>query len=252
VQPILVPYHLDDHVAALDVPLEPELVLTRELDGSDVWERIAPLYDTVATAVADSVEQHRLPVVMSGDCTTSLGIVAGLQRAELAPSVVWFDGHGDLQTPETTTSGYVGGFPLRLIVGYRPDLIGTRLGLEAIAEHRVVLVDARDLDPPERQFLLTSPIRRLTVDEVMTTELPHGPVYLHIDCDVVTPADLPGLLFPAAGGPSMSRVAGAVARVMASCLVAAVGLGCTWHPHQGAASRARQIADALAPGSPDR
>ena len=79
--------------------------------------------------------------------------MAGLQRAGLDPAVVWFDGHGDVQSLETTTSGYLGGLPLRILVGYRPELIADALGLRPVPEERAVLVDARDLDP-ERPWQL--------------------------------------------------------------------------------------------------
>ena len=52
-------------------------------------------------------------VVASGDCLTALGTVAGLQAAGADPAVVWFDAHGDVQTPETTSSGYLAGMSLR-------------------------------------------------------------------------------------------------------------------------------------------
>jgi hypothetical protein len=53
-----------------------------------------------------------------------------------------------VQTPETSESGYLGGMPLRLLVGYRPELIAARLGLTPVPERRIVLAGARDLDPP--------------------------------------------------------------------------------------------------------
>jgi arginase family enzyme len=70
----------------------------------------------------------------------------------------WFDAHGDVQTLETTASGYLGGLPLRLLVGYRPELIATGLGLRPVPEHQVLLVGARDLDPLR---LPTWPARQL-------------------------------------------------------------------------------------------
>jgi arginase len=176
---------------------------------------------------------------MSGDCTTSLGTVAGLQRAGMDPAVVWLDGHGDVQTLETTTSGYLGGLPLRILVGYRPELIADALDLRAVPEDRVVLVDARDLDPPEAEYLSRSAIRRHPVEDVTADVLPDGPLYLHVDVDVVSPDDLPGLRFPATGGPPLSAVAAALDRVLATGRVAAVGLGCTWYPGRGAADAVR-------------
>ena len=44
-----------------------------------------------------------------------LGTIAGLQRAGSDPGIVWLDAHGDVQTPETSTSGYLAGMALRLL-----------------------------------------------------------------------------------------------------------------------------------------
>ena len=53
--------------------------------------------------------------VCPGDCATAIGTVAGLQRAGMSPGIVWLDGHGDVQTPETTSTGYLAGMSLRLL-----------------------------------------------------------------------------------------------------------------------------------------
>jgi len=236
---ILVPYHLDEHLADLDVPLAADSTVTVDLGEGDPWVRMARLYEGVAAAVAEAVRAGARPAVLSGDCTTSIGTVAGLQRAGVDPAIVWLDAHGDVQTLETTSSGYLGGFPLRILVGYRPELVAAALGLRAVGEERVVLVDARDLDPPEVAYLEKAAIRRCEVDDLSTDRLPDGPLYLHLDVDVVNPEELPGLRFPAAGGPGWSRVTEALGRVIATGQVAALGVGCTWHGGRGAGGRAR-------------
>jgi arginase len=80
-------------------------------------------------------------VVVSGDCTTALGTVAGLQRAGIDPGIVWFDAHGDVQTVETTASGHPGGLPLRLLTGYRPELIAARILPTDLAARTFVGID---------------------------------------------------------------------------------------------------------------
>jgi len=130
--------------------------------------------------VADAVDLDGVPVVLSGDCTTALAVMAGVQRAGVDPALVWFDAHGDLQTPETSTSGYLGGFPVRQLVGGSDRSVPDRLGLRPVPESDVLLVDARDLDPPEAEFLRGSAIRRVPVDAVVEA-LPEGPVHLHVD-----------------------------------------------------------------------
>jgi arginase len=238
---ILVPYHLDEPRPDLDYPLEPDVVATAELPAGAVWERLGILYSNVAARVAAAVRAGGRPVVMSGDCTTSLGTMAGLQRAGVDAGIVWFDAHGDVQTLETTASGYLGGIPLRVLAGYRPELIARRLGLRAVAESQIALVDARDLDPPEADYLAGSQIRQLPVAGLAAADLPAGPLYLHVDLDVIDSAVLPGLLFPAPGGPAPAQVTTALARVLGTGRVAAVGIACTWRAGHGAAATARAV-----------
>jgi arginase len=234
---IEVPYHLDEYLPGLDIPLRAGQVITAEFTSDDVWHRLALLYGAVADAVASAASRGERPVVMSGDCTTALGTVAGLQRAGSVAGIVWFDAHGDVQTLETTASGYLGGLPLRLLVGYRPELIAARLGLRPVPEQQVLLVGARDLDPPEVSYLDSAPVRRAEVADLDRAVLPDGPLYLHIDLDVIDSAEIPGLRFPAPGGPGPAQVAGAVERLLGTGQITAVGVACTWRPGHDAAAR---------------
>ena len=234
---IRVPYHIDDFLPDLDVPLAPDLDVTADLPAAAAWDRMAVLYAAVSQQVADAVRDGAgLPVVQSGDCTTSLGIVAGLQRSGAYPGIVWFDAHGDVQTLETSTSGYLGGLPLRLLAGYRPELVADALGLRAVPEDQIVLAGARDLDPPEVQYLAGAAIRRREVDGLTVADLPDGPLYVHLDVDVLDPGGLPGLILPVSGGPDPDQVSRALRMLRATGRVAAVGIACTWHPGQGGAA----------------
>lgn len=115
---ISVPYHLDEYLPDLDWPLEPDATVTATFPDGDPWERLAALSAEVARAVAAEASRAATagrgaagpgrghPVLLTGDCLASLGIVTGLQQAGAEPPVIWFDAHGDVQTPETTASGY--------------------------------------------------------------------------------------------------------------------------------------------------
>ncbi|MEV5834708.1 arginase family protein [Nocardia sp. NPDC052112] len=239
---LLVPYHLDEYRPELDAPITPDRVVTAELPAvDDCWARMAVLYDAVANSVAECTVRGERAIVASGDCTTALGTVAGLQRAGLDPALVWFDAHGDVQTIETSASGYLGGFPLRMLVGYGRHLMADRIGLRDIPEDRAVLVGGRDLDPPEVDYLRTARIRHCPVDDL--DDLPDGPLYLHLDFDVINPNDLPGLLFPTPGGPTLSAVSAAVRTVLATGRVAAFGLACTWRDNADSAHHVRRLID---------
>ncbi|GIF47761.1 hypothetical protein Afe04nite_23000 [Asanoa ferruginea] len=222
-----VPYHHDERLAddslvlpGASVTVEPEFP-----DGT-IWERLASLTGAVAAVVAEDAKAGAVPTVVSGDCLVALGTIAGLQRAGLDPGLLWFDAHGDVHTLETTTSGYLGGLSLRLALGAHPDLLAGPLGLRPLPIERAVLVDGRDLDPAEVAYLATSGLVRQPVDALA---LPDGPLVLHVDVDVIDSAELPGLRFPAPGGPSTGDVLEAVQRVLATGRVAAVDIAGTWH-----------------------
>ena len=228
-----VPYHLDEHHADLNIPLPDDADIqqvTVELPAGEVWTRLVHLYDHIADTVASQARTGATAVVVSGDCTVSIGTATGLQRAGLDPAIVWIDAHGDVQTLETTESGYLGGMALRFLLGYRPDLIAEPLGLRPPVPERVLLLDARDLDPAEVDYLKTAPLRHRTLAELSPDDLPDGPLLLNLDLDTLDPAVLPGLRYPAADGPGEPDLLRAVRTIIDSGRVAALNLACTWHP----------------------
>lgn len=242
---VAVPYHLDEYLPDLDAPGVVEVAVAGPLTGETTWSRLTQLYERVAGTVAEIAGRGGRPVVYSGDCTTSIGVVAGLQRTGIDPAIVWFDAHGDVQTMETTASGYLGGMPLRVLTGYRRDLIAGPLGLRPVLERDVLLVGARDLDPPETVYLERAAIRRCEVRELVPELVPRRPVYLHLDADVLDPEDAPGLRFPAPNGPAVRDVVDALRRVLGTGRVVAIGMGCTWQPGHRTGSALRPHVDDL-------
>lgn len=239
---VFVPYHQDERLGDGDIPLtEADIRVIPELPPGDVWERLAVLHEVTARTVAHARTAGITPTVVSGDCLTMLGTVAGTQRAEVDAAIVWLDAHGDVHTVESSTSGYLGGMALRLVLGDHPELIANRLGLRPVAERRAMLVDVRELDPAEVDYLASAEIGRSTVPELRADVLPDGPLILHVDLDVIDSGELPGMRFPAPDGPAASAVLDAVRRVLATGRVVAFDIACPWHPAD-AAETARRAA----------
>ncbi|RFS84767.1 arginase family protein [Actinomadura spongiicola] len=242
----LVPYHQDERLPGSSFPLPGDdiVTITRDLPDGDVWTRLAALYEPVATEIADQIGGGTTPSVVSGDCLIAEAVLAGTQRAGLDPSVVWFDAHGDVHSMASSTSGYIGGMSLRQVLGTDTELLADRLGLRPVPEERAVLVDARDLDPGEAEYLATAKVRRCGVDDVV---LPEGPLLLHIDLDIIDKDDLPGLRFPVGDGPSAGSVLASARRIMDTGRVAALHLACPWHLPEGGddAVRGRILKDLL-------
>jgi len=223
---LAVPYHLDEHLDPFTVGVPVDHEITAPLPPGDPWSRMAVLYEAVASVVS---RQESPALVVSGDCTTSLGVLAGLRRSGHDVGVVWLDAHADFHTEATTTSGYLGGMPLALAAGIGTLTLPAALGLNPVSQSRIVLVDARDTDPAEQSLLEQSSVARTRVQDLDDSNLPSGEIYLHLDLDVCDPSDVPDLLFPVPGGPALADVTAAVERTVATGRVAAVGVAATWH-----------------------
>jgi arginase len=147
----------------------------------------------VRERLTDALEEVDGPaVVVGGDCAVSASAVAHAAReGELA--LVWFDAHPDLNSPETSPSGAFAGMVLQSIV---TDGV--------VPPERVFLAGARSWDAGEELFAAERGIRSLTVDELgdpaalVDAVAASGAtsVYLHIDLDVLDPAEFSGLLDP--------------------------------------------------------
>ena len=219
-----VPYFMGDPMPGFDVP-EPHTTLDPDLPDADPQHRMGVLYDHVAAWVATADN----PVVYSGDCVSIIGVLAGLARRDIHPTLLFFDAHGDFHTWDTSQSGFIGGMPLAMVTGRGEQTVVAGAGLNPLPDDRVILVDGRDLDPGEDQAVAESGIGHVAVDEIAHSIPPSGPLYVHVDGDVVDPGDMPAMNYPAADGPSLSDVRMAMIHLVTTGRVVAFSVS-SWNP----------------------
>jgi len=227
---ILTPFFLDDPVPGLKTLAAPEWIINEpSLPEGSRQARIATVQEALARAVAGTMSAGRRPVSIAGDCLSAIGVLAGLQRSGLDPFLIWCDAHGDFNTWETTPSGFLGGMPLAMIAGRGEDTITRGVGLTPQAETRIILIDARDLDPGERTSLQNSAVMHLKdPKDLLNHPLPDTPLYIHIDTDVITPAEVPAQNYPALGGLSVAELRDVFLRLAKKYRVAAVSVS-SWN-----------------------
>ena len=99
----------------------------------------------VARAAAAARAAGRFPLVLAGNCNTTVGVVAGLGRPEA--DVVWFDAHPDFDTPDEATSGYFDGMGVATLTGqcWR-GLAATIPGFQPIEAEQIVYCGIRDFE----------------------------------------------------------------------------------------------------------
>ena len=204
---------------------------------------IRQVCDVLADRVHASFREGRLPVVLGGDHTVAMGSVAGAARwfresgsREVLKSgsrgvvksrspkskvqrplgVIWFDAHGDMNTPQSTVSGNVHGMPLAALLGLgTPDLTETGGFAKKIAAAHTALVGIRNLDDRERKLIADSGVTVFTMKDIDRQGISQvvedaidiasrGTAGIHVsfDMDAVDPTVAPGVGTPVKGGLS--------------------------------------------------
>ena len=149
----------------------------------------------VADAVRAAIARDEFPLVLSGNCgPAAMGCVAALAAP---PAVCWFDAHGDFNTPDTTSGGFLDGMALATLTGKCSGELARGIsGVPPVREESVVLIGGRDLDPPEAQALASSSMYHIA-EHNLRVQLPaaltavsalHRDVYVHFDADVLDPS----------------------------------------------------------------
>jgi arginase len=212
-----------------------EPVLPAARRSADPPTALGQINGVIADAVAAGRRSGRPVLLAGGDCTHSVGVLGGLQRAHgptARVGLVWLDAHGDFNTPRTTLSGMLGGMPVAVCAGLAHPAWRELAGVVApLPTDRIVLVDVRNLDAPEEQLIRAT-------DAVIAAVEPGRPgddlgeavaalaarcdlLYLHVDSDILDAALVPNHGTREPGGPDLPAVARAIDLVMATGKVAA-------------------------------
>ena len=171
--------------------------------------------ESIARRVESASGDGWLPLVLGGDHSIALGTLGGMAATFGPGAVLWFDAHGDMNTPETSPSGNVHGMPLAAALGQAQDGFRSDVWpLPAVDPSRVSLIGVRSLDEGERRVVrdlgvavyTMSEIDRRGVEPVVREALARadGSAFVHVslDMDVIDPDVAPGVGTPVRGGLS--------------------------------------------------
>jgi arginase len=181
----------------------------RDLEG------VAEVAGRVADRVAEVLDRGMTPLVLGGDCTITLGVVAGFARHTDDLGLLYFDGDADLSTPATTSSGVLDSMVVAHLLGEgAPELAGLGPRVPLLPADRLLLFgfdDPDDLGEAQQALLARHapaawPASRIrgadggpraaAAAALRELEARAGAVVVHFDVDVVDTGDLPLANFP--------------------------------------------------------
>jgi arginase len=161
------------------------------------------LYRSLAERVAEAKRNRKFPLILTGNCGATLGAIAGTETKQLG--VIWFDTHGDFNTPETTVSGFLDGMGLAIAAGLCWQKLAASIpNFRAIPAANILHVGGRDFDPGEREMLEQAggmvldaatfeqmSVRSALQAAISTFQVGVEEMHLHIDLDVLNPTETP-------------------------------------------------------------
>jgi arginase len=198
-----------------DIPIpQPERRQTNVNFKLKNLEEVAQANEALAKTVDEVVQKGNFPLILGGDHSIAIGTLAGLAKHQSKLGVIWYDAHGDLNTPETSPSGNIHGMPLAVSLGLGHEKLTNIGGFQPkIKPENIVLIGARSLDEGERELIKRLGIKvytmheidRLGMSKVMSETIEYlkertDYVHLSLDLDGLDPQDAPGVGTPVIGG----------------------------------------------------
>ena len=177
-------------------------------------------------AIADALA--RRPIALGGCCCTHVGAATGVARRVDRLALVWIDSHGDLNTPETSPSGNLWGMPFRML-----------LDGGVVAPEDAALVGARNLDPPEVEFMSAVGLDD-SVDRALANT---DALYVALDLDVLDPSEV-DVLIPEPAGMSAAELESFLRDLGSRATIAGMGVTGLLATDRNAALATRMLAAA--------
>ena len=222
---------------------------------------VAQVARQVADAVATVVGDGRLPLVVGGDCTITLGVIAGFRRSHPEVGLLYVDGDADVSTPESASSGILDAMGVAHLLGHgAPELTNLAGAAPLLEPYRLAMVggDPREIDLTGRQFLADAGVSyqegpALAADPAGVAQRALAavtarsePLVVHLDVDVVDSGDLPLGNFPHYGsGVLLEHVVACLRPLLAHESVAGLVLTEVNPTHDGDGTLIRRYLDGL-------
>ncbi len=185
----------------------------RHLDEVLQWNR------AVHDAVAAELERDRLPILLGGDHSLSVGSISAVarhcRRTGRPLRILWLDAHADFNTSLLTPSGNLHGMPVACLCGFGPDALvdlgGRRpaidpgeirqIGIRSVDQGEKRLVHEVGLEVYDMRYVDEVGMRR-TLEIALADLARDAHVHVSFDVDFLDPDIAPGVGTTVPGGPS--------------------------------------------------
>jgi arginase len=209
-------------------------VLNDDAYATDPVGTLGTIGGQIADEVAQGLKEGKRVILAGGNCNSLPAMIGGLQSglgATQRIGLVWFDAHGDFNTPKTSLSGMLGGMPVAVSAGlcYGDWRMASRQEVPLPAD-RIIMVDVRNLDPDEEKLIGATDVAVVPADgEALAKAVNElagrvDTIYLHIDLDILDESYVPTHRTKEPNGPDVDTTLTAMKTVIDTGKVSAIGM----------------------------
>jgi arginase len=187
------------------------------VNGARAASAVAETLTELSAAVGAIVDAGEVPLVVGGDCTITLGVLAGVARQH--PHLIYIDGDADLSTPRTSDTGVLDSMGIAHLLGQGAPELAPVVRAAGLAAADITLygTNPAELGERDRTVIQETGLRLIEVADVLPgpdaaarlalERIPPGtPLVIHLDVDVLDSGDLPLANFPHFGGLSLEAL----------------------------------------------
>lgn len=177
---LTLPYEL------LGTPKKPKDLLWHE-----ALHQSKEIFETATEHIIRVLNSNKQPILVTPRCATAIATLPIMISKYPDIVILYFDAHGDLHTPESSTSSYLGGMPIAAALGEWDSGYGS--GLKA---KNLVHIGGRDIEECEKYFIEKNNILTVSKEDiegnldVLKAVINHRPVFIHLDTDVFDPTEV--------------------------------------------------------------
>ncbi|HET6822274.1 MAG TPA: arginase family protein [Anaerolineales bacterium] len=200
------------------------------------------LYASLSKRVTQARDDGKFPLILSGNCGATVGVIAGM--GPKPPGIIWFDAHGEFNTPETTTTGFLDGMGLAIATGQCWKRLSLSIpGFRPLPGANILHIGGRDFDSGEREMLeqagatvldaasVEQTGMRMALDSIMPEFLRNaGETHIHIDLDALDPKETPANGWLTEGGLTVEEISEAIQYIQENLKVTSATIA-SFDPH---------------------
>lgn len=199
-----------------------------------VW---VALSEHLCEKVGDILDRGAFPLLLGGDCSMLVGIMAAFAHKEPPVGLVFLDGHADFHSPETSPGGDPADMELAVLTGRGPHAITHVAGKYPILEEENIVVygirawdriDQSHIQVYDRKQMAQRGIHTVVTESLERLTRKGMLVWLHFDVDVLDPTLMP-VMYPEADGLTFEETAQFLQLVFAASRIVGMSIAC-YHP----------------------